>query len=210
MDFTNREAVLERIESYKPWYQNIWLEDDLLIKGHGGCGDPALPHVYSVLTKEIKGARILDLGSNAGIHAIRFAQKGAKQIVCIEALEMYHKQFSFVRGYIDRQLELPIKYVKGYVEEISDLVSGKFDIILALAILYHIGKMTVPGRRKEGIKKEREKVVKSLCELSCGNIVVRERKEEDMLLDDEEFAKYNFYCVNRTKKSRIISCYMKS
>jgi SAM-dependent methyltransferase len=188
-----------------------------MIRGHGGCGDLAYPYLIDVLIKNsIKGSRILDIGSNAGIHAIRLCQAGAKEVVCVEPVELYHKQFEFVLDYIQKKNNevYNIVLIKDYAESLHNdgvrLALGKFDIVIASAILYHIGKLTVRGRAKKEVERKRREVVEFICELSNGDIIVRERTEDNVKLDDEEFAKYGFYCAKRMKKSRIISCYIKS
>ena len=207
----DRIDIEKTIESMKPWYQNIWLEEDLLIKGHGGCGDPVFKYILEVIDGNIENKRVLDLGANAGIHSLRAILFGAKEVVAIEALDLYHKQYAFIKKYFMKKYNktFPIEFLKGYIEKINNLVEGKFDIILALAIMYHIGKLTVKGRERKELKKERENAVKNICNLCCGKIVIRERKWEDVEIDDNEFIKYGFVCNKRIDKSRIISCYEK-
>jgi 2-polyprenyl-3-methyl-5-hydroxy-6-metoxy-1,4-benzoquinol methylase len=183
---------------------------DYLIRGHGACGDGFYPHLKEVIGESFQGKRILDLGSNAGIISIRAVKEGASAD-CIEALGLYHRQFDFLCSYFGLSGSDSISLHKIYVEQIDQLPLLEYDIVLALAIMYHVGKLTVPGRAHKKMRKARQSVVKLICEKvkPNGMVIVRNRQMHDTEWDHEEFEKYDFYPTTVYTKSRIVTKYEK-
>lgn len=197
----------DTIESLKPWYQTIIEDDEILIKGHGACGDPAWPFIRDLLPHNLKNKYILDLGSNAGIHCIRAALENAK-VIGIDALDQYIEQSSFIKKYFENKYKriLDIKFYKKQIEYIDELKLGKFDIVLAVSIIYHIGKLG--GRKKgEDLLKLRRNTIKKICDLSKNIIITRVRKDEDLEWSDPMFIENGFKLKARNRLSRILSKY---
>ena len=195
--------ISERIKELGGWYQRIQLDDGPLIRGHGGCGDPAWPYIEELL--QPKGKRILDLGSNAGIHAIRACQAGAKEVVCIEVQDEHLEQAKFVQDYFEeREGKLPIVRIKAYVEDIPKLNLGYFDSVLALSILYHIGKLkNIEGR---GILGQRLDVIRMICSLT-DHVIVRTRNEKHAHIDQGFFRMEQFRLAEKHERSRIFTVF---
>lgn len=186
------------IQRLKPWYQTINLSDDLQIKGHGGCGDPAWPFIEELLEPE--GKRILDLGSNAGIHAIRACQAGAKEVVCFEALDEYKEQHDFIYKHFCEKdgKEYPITFVKGFVERLGEFDLGYFDTVLAISILYHLGKRVDTDDMDEA----RILATKAIADIT-DHVIVRVRKEKYATLFTRWFRHIGLEETNRHERSRI-------
>ncbi len=191
--------ISEKIEELKPWYQTIQLEDDLLIKGHGGCGDPAWSFIREFLP-DLEGKRILDLGSNAGIHAIRACQAGAKEVVCFEALDEYKKQFDFVYNYFCEQdgIEYPITFVKGFVERLGEFDLGYFDTVLAISILYHLGKRV----DKDKVDEARINATLAIADIT-DHVIIRVRKEYYADLFTKWFRRAGLNLTTKHSRSRF-------
>lgn len=191
--------ISERIEELKPWYQTIQLEDDLMIKGHGGCGDPAWPFIREFLP-DLEGKRILDLGSNAGIHAIRACQAGAKEVVCFEALDEYKEQHDFIYDYFCKKdgKEYPITFVKGFVERLGEFDLGYFDTVLAISILYHLGKRIDEDKMGEA----RILATKAIADIT-DHVIVRVRKDKYATLFTRWFESRGLKLASRHERSRI-------
>jgi 2-polyprenyl-3-methyl-5-hydroxy-6-metoxy-1,4-benzoquinol methylase len=190
----------ERIEQLKPWYQTIQLDDGPLIKGHGGCGDPAWPFIKEFL-EPIEGKRILDLGANAGIHAIRAAQAGAKEVVCIEAQDQYKDQFDFIYDYFCQKdgKRYNIRFIQGYVEDIPKLDLGYFDSVLAISILYHLGKLK---KVKRSLMELQHPIALHLAAIT-DHVIVRVRKPTLAEAYEGFFGGAGFQLTNRHERSRI-------
>lgn len=196
--------ISERIKELGKWYQRIQLDDGPLIRGHGGCGDPAWPHI-KVLLKP-KGKRILDLGSNAGIHAIRACQAGAKEVVCVEAQDEHLEQAQFIQDYFEeREGKLPIVRIKDFVENIGKLKLGYFDTVMAISILYHIGKLNPSPKVPKGEGKRVPTMlalIKQITEMT-DHVIVRVRKQPYAVTYQKLFEDNDFRLTTKHERSRI-------
>jgi cyclopropane fatty-acyl-phospholipid synthase-like methyltransferase len=190
--------ISEKIKQLGKWYQRIQLDDGPLIKGHGGCGDPAWPYIEELLKP--KGKRILDLGSNAGIHAIRACQAGAKEVVCFEALDEYKKQHDFIYDYFCKKdgKEYPITFVKGFLERLGEFDLGYFDTVLAISILYHLGKRV----DKDKVDEARILATKAIADIT-DHVIVRVKRDKYATLFTRWFESSGLKLTSRHERSRI-------
>ena len=122
------------------WYQIIDI-DGVPTNGKHGKGDveTTWENVKKFLPENLNGYRVLDLGCNAGMYCVNSILMGAKKAVGIEANEEYYEQALFVKKYMEKKhnISMNINYIHGKTEDhIKNL--GKFDIIFAFSILYHI------------------------------------------------------------------------
>jgi 2-polyprenyl-3-methyl-5-hydroxy-6-metoxy-1,4-benzoquinol methylase len=202
MDYT------EEIEKLKPWYQTLKFPDGTIVKGQGGR--ECWTQVRNVMTSNsLKGKRILDVGANAGLHSFRMAVEGA-EVHSIEPINLYNRQFYFLRRIFEKEYgPLNVTLYKGFAEEMQELPIQKYDFVLAISILYHIGKHTVPSRNKEGVARARRKVVKDICSMAPV-VVVRTRTVENQTIDDNMFNDNGFKPDKVDKSNRIITRYVRS
>jgi len=108
--------------------------------------------------------------------SIRAAIDGAKEVISVESNQTFFNQALFVKEYFDKVSNriLPITYVKNNISFLDFPSLGKFDVILALSILYHVGKHEF-GKYKPKALEEQKIVIGKLCNMSnC--IIVRGRK----------------------------------
>ena len=127
------------------WYQTVNF-DGYKKKGHGGCGDDVWHKIRSLMPGSLKGLKILDLGSNAGIFCVRSAIEGAK-VIGIEKHPMFLKQSNFVRSYFEKKYSnLDITILEEDVRDVfyNDYDLGNFDIVLGISALYHIANVERP------------------------------------------------------------------
>lgn len=127
------------IEKLRPWYQNVKFNDEVsVISSHSRLsGEYAWKYIKQLLPESLEGKRILDLGSNAGLFCVRAAQMGAKEVIGIEREPKHLRQCSFLKSYfgIDN-----VKFINTNLENLPTMDIGKFDIILAIAVLYWVGR----------------------------------------------------------------------
>lgn len=155
-------VVRNEIEELNPWYQTIDFGDGVKSPGVSSCGDPLWFWIRIYLPKKLKGVRILDLGSNAGIYCIRAALEGA-EVVGVEHSEKWMGQAKYVRKYFEgkHDRKLNIRYIQSRMEDVKEDL-GRFDAVLATAVLYYV--------REE----EQKRLVKWICSIT-ENVVARYR-----------------------------------
>lgn len=163
------------------WYQTIDF-DGRLTRGKKGKGDTEKTwgNIKQLLPKTLKGMRILDLGCNAGMYCVKSSLMGAREVVGIEGNPYYMKQALFVKDYMEKKFDrsMNIRYIHGSVHE-SIRGLGKFDIIFAFSVLYHI----------------RGNHIDDVCEWIVKNtdaIIARLRNEDDISKYSGIFAKLGF------------------
>jgi SAM-dependent methyltransferase len=83
----------------------------------------------------LEGRRVLDLGCLEGGYTVAFAQLGAKRSVGLEV-----RPENLVRcRFLKRNLKLRnVRFVKGDVRNLSPAAHGRFDVVFASGILYHL------------------------------------------------------------------------
>ena len=127
------------IKKLSPWYQNVKFNDKVAaISSHSRLsGEYAWKYIKQLLPKSLEGKRVLDLGSNAGLFCIRAAQMGAKEVIGVEREPKHLKQCAFLKSYFDVD---NVKFVNTNLENLPTMDIGKFDVILAIAVLYWVGR----------------------------------------------------------------------
>jgi hypothetical protein len=98
---------------------------------------------------------------------------GAKEVVGIEREPKHLKQGAFMKEYFNTD---NVKFINGSLEAVSDMSLGKFDIILAIAVLYWVGRSgSSRGHHYDKIYRDREiKFIKYITTLA-DNFIVRAR-----------------------------------
>jgi 2-polyprenyl-3-methyl-5-hydroxy-6-metoxy-1,4-benzoquinol methylase len=137
--------IIRKIKSSDEWYQTVNF-DGFRKRGHGGCGDDVWPRIRSLMPASLKGLKILDLGSNAGIFCVRAAIEGATA-VGIEKKPIYLEHSNLVRSYFEKKHgKLDITILEEDVRDVlyNNYDLGKFDIVLSISVLYHIANISKP------------------------------------------------------------------
>lgn len=165
----------------KNWYQIIDINGKLT-NGKPGKGDveTTWKNIKTFLPENLNGYRILDLGCNAGMYCINSILMGAKEVVGIEFNKEYFEQALFVKNYMEKKhdMSMNINYIHGNIEgHIKNL--GKFDIIFAFSILYHIDNIYI------------HKVCSWMAN-NTNNIICRFRNNNDILKYSKIFDWYGF------------------
>lgn len=174
------------------WYQLIKL-DGKETKVTGGKGDVVTTwnNIKTLLPKNLNDYRVLDLGCNAGMYCINSILMGAKEAVGIDNSNVYYKQALFLKEHMARKhnMKMNINYINGTIHEnLKGL--GKFDIVFALSILYHIKNTHI------------QEVCKWIAN-NTNNIICRFRNNDDILKYSKIFNKYGFLVTQRFKEDNI-------
>ncbi len=130
------------------WYQTMNLDEDLPVNGYRDNGDLLYPRMRKLFPESIKGLKVLDIGSNAGVYCIRMAQEGA-HVIGIEHDYKYLGQGLFLRQYMEeKEGKLPITYYCENIEKISLKERfGWFDFIIGIAVIYHMWDISAMARQ---------------------------------------------------------------
>lgn len=142
----DKSKIKDTINKLGQWYQNVNIYGVQTVgkKGKYGSVVPVqtvFKNLKTFLPVSLKGMRVLDLGCNAGFHSLNMALMGA-EVTGIEFSDIFYNQAVFLKEYYDEihKNNLNVKYIHGSISDINFKELGKFDYVLALAIIYHIGK----------------------------------------------------------------------
>jgi tRNA (mo5U34)-methyltransferase len=120
-----------------PWFHNLHLPDGRETAPDHPLGDfPAFkwrqiaPHVPA----DLRGARALDIGCNAGYYAFALAARGA-EVLAIDLDEHYLRQARWAAGQLDAAGRVELRRASVY--DLAD-EPGTFDVVLFLGVLYHL------------------------------------------------------------------------
>jgi len=89
--------------------------------------------IGELLPEDMKGLRILEAGCNSGVFAFLCAKRGA-EVLGIDVVERYIAQAESIKAHLG--FKRGVNFKRFSVYEADKL--GKFDVILALGLLYHL------------------------------------------------------------------------
>jgi tRNA (mo5U34)-methyltransferase len=127
--------LARRIEELSPWFHNMEL-DGIRTAPHHFLGDyPAdkFRRLAVELPQDLSGLTVLDIGCNAGFHAIEMKRRGAARVVGIDDDERYLEQARLACEVTGNEVELR----KLSVYDVAAL-GERFDIVLFMGVLYHL------------------------------------------------------------------------
>ncbi|ABQ25871.1 DUF1698 domain-containing protein [Geotalea uraniireducens] len=152
------------IKGFKEWYQPVDFGDGIVAHVTTPPRWEASPELDSVrgiakwdyIVKKhmpsLVGKRVLDLGCNNGVFSIQLARSGAKEVIGIDRNQLIKQksgsilpiqdviaQANFVKQAIEHKekKKYPITYIVHDVGTLNMLNLGRFDMILALCVVYH-------------------------------------------------------------------------
>jgi tRNA (mo5U34)-methyltransferase len=131
--------ILAGVERLRPWFHCIDLGNGIQTKTASVAGEP-VDHPQGVwqtireyLPEDLSGKSLLDVGCNGGFYAIEANRRGAARVVGIDAQRFVIQQALFVR----QVLGLNIEFRRMSVYDLNLRTMGRFDITLALGLIYH-------------------------------------------------------------------------
>jgi len=138
---TKRKWLKEQIsllEKEWKWYQKIELEEGITTPGYAN-DKKSWDQLRTILPNTLEKCTVADLGCNAGLYCIYLAFEGA-DVTGIDCDSRWIAQANFLKEYFIKKytVGLSIHYVNESIENLSTETVGKFDVIIAPSVLYHI------------------------------------------------------------------------
>lgn len=160
------EWIESGIHYFKEWYQPVDFRNGIIahvtVPPHWNPSPNLLNDNTRGLSKwnyiikkhipDLKGKRVLDLGCSSGLYSLELAIMGAKEVIGIDRnIEIKHRstdtpppqdviaQAKFVKKSFEllNNVEYPITYIAHDIGRLDELNLGRFDLILALCVVYH-------------------------------------------------------------------------
>ena len=134
-----QDEIQEGIGRLSPWFHKIDLGFGLTTKTQAQVGEhddnpePTWAKLNHLWPEDLTGQSVLDVGCNAGFYAVAAKRRGASRVLGIDAQRHHVTQANFVR----RALGLEIEFRQMSVYDLDPRELGRFDITLALGLLYH-------------------------------------------------------------------------
>jgi tRNA (mo5U34)-methyltransferase len=134
MDIT-AEALRDRIEALGPWFHNIELGGVQTAPQHFLGDYPAVKwrRFAHAIPQDLSGMSVLDIGCNAGFHALEMKRRGASRVVGVDFDDVYLAQARFAA----EMSGLDVEFRQLSVYDVARL-GERFDIVLFLGVLYHL------------------------------------------------------------------------
>lgn len=190
---------MKEIKDFNPWYQKIDFGNGVFSPGRRECGEVVWKGIVKyLLPPTLEDMKILDLGCNAGLFCVRSALLGASA-TGIEKSEHWYRQALFVRGYFEKlyRKKLDVTYLCGDVQKVIGGLSGEFDLVFAISVLYYM---------REG----EEKFIDKLCSLTdwviCGYRKGQREKQFSQFFAERGFDRYSDLMVD-VKTGRYLVSY---
>ena len=131
----DRQELTARIQALAPWFHNMELDGIRTAPDHflGNYPEDKFRALGQALPPDLSGLTVLDIGCNAGFHAIEMKRRGAARVVAMDEDERYLAQARLaceVKG-----CEVELRQLSVY--DVAEL-GERFDIVLFMGVLYHL------------------------------------------------------------------------
>lgn len=128
-------AIGERVQALGPWFHNMELRGIPTAPDHflGDYPRVKWARFADHIPADLSGMTVLDIGCNAGFHAMQMKHRGAARVLGIDFDEDYLAQARFAA-----EIEgLDIEYRKLSVYDVAT-IGERFDIVFFIGVLYHL------------------------------------------------------------------------
>lgn len=151
------EEMLAEIERLGPWFHCVDLGQGIKTKSRSVVGEP-LDHpwgtwkwVRKCLPRDLKGKSVLDVGCNGGFYAVEAKRRGAERVLAVDVVRMHVRQAKFVA----QALNLDLEVRRASVYDLSPATVGRFDVTLALGLVYHLKHLVLGLEQLWQVTRER-------------------------------------------------------
>ena len=202
------KEIKKAIEALGPWNQRYTM-GRLYTADSKISGEDVWPDIRSMMDEDLHGARIMDLGSGSGYYSVMLAMEGA-DVIAVEPNKLYRKQTSWTKYFFEQRWnkEIPLEIVKKSASDIKFLKLKQFDYILALSVIFYIGKES-GGIYSEGAMNEQKRVVSEMCKITDKILVTTENNKigNSIGYHNGLFLENEFYMLKRIMQKRPILLY---
>lgn len=134
------EEILRERERLAPWFHRIDLGHGIFTKTESVMGEP-VDHpraswevIRQCLPEDLRGRSVLDVGCNGGFYCVEAKRRGAERVLGVDGQRQHVRQALFVR----KVLGLELEFRRFSVYDLTPQTVGRFDITLALGLVYHL------------------------------------------------------------------------
>lgn len=135
-----RDEIFAGLKVLEPWFHRIDLGDGIFTKTESVMGEP-VDHpretwelVQQCLPADLRGKSVLDVGCNGGFYSVEVKRRGAGRVLGVDGQRQHVRQALFVR----KVLGLELEFRRLSVYDLRPGTIGRFDITLALGLVYHL------------------------------------------------------------------------
>ena len=131
----SQDEVRERVAELGPWFHDMDLNGVQTAPDHFLHGYPGkkFARFAAALPEDLAGKSVLDIGCNAGFHAIAMKRRGAARVLGIDSDERYLAQGRLAAQVLDADVEFRLLSVYDVAA-----LGERFDIVFFMGVLYHL------------------------------------------------------------------------
>jgi len=135
-----RDEILSGVKILEPWFHRIDLGGGIFTKTESVMGEPvdhpreSWETIRQCLPDDLTNKSVLDVGCNGGFYCVEAKRRGAQRVMGVDGQRQHVRQALFVR----KVLGLDLEFRRFSVYDLNPATVGRFDITLALGLVYHL------------------------------------------------------------------------
>jgi tRNA (mo5U34)-methyltransferase len=151
-----RDEILNAKERLAPWFHRIDLGNGIFTKTESMMGEPVdnpremWEVIGRCLPADLRGKTVLDVGCNGGFYSVEAKRRGARRVLGVDGQRHHVRQALFVR----KALGLDLEFRRFSIYNLTPEIIGRFDITLALGLVYHLKHLVLALERLFGLTNE--------------------------------------------------------
>ena len=150
------DEILAGLKRLEPWFHRIDLGGAIFTKTETVMGEP-IDHprgtweiIQQCLPADLTGKSVLDVGCNGGFYCVEAKRRGAGRVLGVDGQRQHVRQALFVR----KVLGLDLEFRRFSVYDLQPATVGRFDITLALGLVYHLKHLVLALERLYDVTNE--------------------------------------------------------
>jgi len=151
-----RDEILAGLKMVEPWFHRIDLGGGIFTKTESVMGEPvdhprgAWEIIQQCLPTDLTGKSVLDVGCNGGFYCVEAKRRGARRVLGVDGQRQHVRQALFVR----KVLALDLEFRRFSVYDLQPATVGRFDVTLALGLVYHLKHLVLALERLYDVTNE--------------------------------------------------------
>jgi tRNA (mo5U34)-methyltransferase len=151
-----RDEIVSGLRVLEPWFHRIDLGGGIFTKTESVMGEP-VDHpretweiIKQCLPADLGGKSVLDVGCNGGFYCVEAKRRGAARVLGVDGQRQHVRQALFVR----KVLGLDLEFRRFSVYDLQRATIGRFDVTLALGLVYHLKHLVLALERLYDVTNE--------------------------------------------------------